>query len=118
MKTPISVLRELVALKNLHDAIEAIEAEGTQNFVDGKALPFAKDDYAARKARAWQVAARVVAAHPVQERGASPDAFDEWVQGAIDIALTFGNRMNQGRIQHADAALEELRAYLGKVREV
>ena len=56
MNDPLTVLRELVALKRLHDAIEAAEAKGTENFVEGKPLPFAKDEYQARKSAAWEKA--------------------------------------------------------------
>lgn len=56
MNDPIAVLRELVALKRMHDAIEAAEVDGATNFVDSKPLPFVKDDYARRKGPAWEAA--------------------------------------------------------------
>lgn len=56
----LDILTELVALKRLHDAIEAAEAQGTVNFVEGKPLPFARDEYEQRKARAWDAAFALV----------------------------------------------------------
>lgn len=53
-------LRELVELKRLHDSIVAAEADGGLNFVDGKPLPFARDDYEKRKVSAWAAAFRLV----------------------------------------------------------
>lgn len=50
------VLRELVAVKRLHDAIEAAEAKGTENFIGDKPLPFAQDEYEQRKTAAWAAA--------------------------------------------------------------
>lgn len=61
-----ATLRELVALKDLHDAIEAIEAEGTHNFINGTPLPFAKDEYAKRKAIAWDAARKLLGIGCVQ----------------------------------------------------
>lgn len=58
--TTDDALRELVALKRLHDKIEAAEADGGVNFVDGKPLPFAKDEYEKRKAAAWAAAFELV----------------------------------------------------------
>jgi hypothetical protein len=85
MNDAISVLRELVSLKRLHDKIEAAEASGTENFVDGQPLPFAKDDYTKRKAVAWAAAATIVGAelpegrnsqHVLKAEGECPDATD------------------------------------------
>lgn len=60
MPEALEVLRELVALKRIHDKIEAAEADGGENFVDGVPMPFAKDDYDRRKAAAWTAAFQLV----------------------------------------------------------
>jgi hypothetical protein len=60
MPDALDTLRELVALKRLHDAIEATEAKGSSNFVDNKPLPFARDEYEQRKAKAWADARALV----------------------------------------------------------
>lgn len=52
-------LRELVALEQLRQRIEAAERSAASNFVDGVPLPLVKDRYAQRAALAWRYAAQV-----------------------------------------------------------
>jgi hypothetical protein len=59
MLEPLSVLRELVDLKRLHDGIEAAEA-AHRNFVGDKPLPLVSDEYATRKDAAWKSAFSLV----------------------------------------------------------
>lgn len=60
MTDAVEILRKLVALKRLHDQIESAERSGDSNFIEGRPLPFARDEYDKRKAVAWAAAFEIV----------------------------------------------------------
>jgi hypothetical protein len=99
LTNPLAILRELVALKRLHDKIEAAEAKGIENFVDDVPLYAAKDDYERRKAIAWGVAFNLVdGAASDQHRIVPIDPTEEMIQaGAAHVS----------RLEDIDPELED-----------
>lgn len=60
MNESLAILRELVALQSLRQAIDQAEADGMVNFVNDVPIPFAKDEIARREPLAWEAARQLV----------------------------------------------------------